>query len=162
MKHSVKLIAAACLLGMAGMAQAADVTDQFQVTVIVGASCELQPVQDIIMTVPSGSQVATRNAMFNVSCSDQLPYTLELNTQAGGALDVTDSNTNRTYQVKFKQSMTNAPWGSVANGEAYSGVGAGLWQNIPYRVTFNQDMAYGMPQVGVYENPAYTATLSFF
>ena len=162
MNRTIKATAIAiALLGTAGVANAGSANDSMLVTVDVSATCSLQPRAGHNIIVPGTSQSGIQNGMYMVKCNDQLPYVLALDgTTVGGKLTVTDATSGRAYQVKMVQSATNTPWGTVANNEAYAGVGAGLWQNIPVRVTFNTDFAYGRPQVGDY-NGTVTRVLSW-
>lgn len=161
MKHSVKITAiAACLLGMAGLAQADSVSDSGLVRVTVQGTCSIQPISDKVLDM-TGATMISQSFPVLVLCSDQLPYTLALDTEAGGFFNVTDSNTNRTYQVKFTKD-DNTGWGSVANGDEFVSAGTGQYQTHQFNVSFNADNAYtNKPQVGSYVG-APTATLSFF
>ena len=162
MNKTIKATAVAiALLGTAGLAQAQSANDSMLVTVDVSATCALQPRAGHNIIVPANTMTGIQNGMYMVKCNDQLPFSLALDgTTAGGKVTVTDANTGRAYEVKMVQSATNTPWGNVANGEAYSGIGLGVWQNIPVRVTFNSDLAYGRPQVGDY-NGTVTRVLSW-
>lgn len=162
MNNTIKVsVLAIALFGAAGVAQAQSVNDSMGVTVDVSASCELMARAGHNIIVPGNGMSGSQFGMYGVKCNDQLPFVLAIDgTTAGGQVTVTDTNTGRSYQAKMVQAATNVPWGTVANGEAYSGVGTGLWNNIPVRVTFNQDLAYGRPQVGDY-NGTITRVLSW-
>ncbi len=162
MNRTIKATAIAiALMGTAGVANAGSANDSMLVTVDVSATCALMPRAGHNINIPGNSMAGNQFGMYSVKCNDQLPFVLALDgTTVGGKLTVTDANTGRAYEVKMVQGATNVPWGSVANNEAYAGVGAGIWQNIPVRVTFNQDFAYGLPQVGDY-NGTVTRVLSW-
>lgn len=163
MKHTktFSAVVATALLGLAGFAQAGVVQDASTVTVSVEASCDMWPVDDHYINVASGQSAGASNGKyFNVTCSDQLPYTVEVNTKAGGLLDVYDASTGRVYEVKFVNGMTGTPLGTVANGEAITETGTGMGQYLFYNVQFNINGAYGLPQVGSYDGD-FTATVNF-
>ena len=149
------------LLATPMMASAGDVSNSFTTYVNIASQCTLAPVEDVELTVSASSASAFIQKYFVVECNDQLPYTLEINTQAGGLMDVTDTTTNKAYQVKFENANTGLPWGTVANGEELSALGSGFPEAIAYNVRFNSDSAYGKPAVGTYTG-TYTATLTFF
>ena len=153
MKHNFTkaAIVAACLLGVAGLAQADTRSDDFDVIVHVPVVCSLQPFAQTILNIDPAITTASSTVNLIAHCSYLTPFQVQLYTsEVGGKLDVTDAGTNRDYQVLFTKPSNGTLYGRIADGEALSAIGTGEWQAVDANVSFNADGGYGRPQQGQY------------
>ena len=156
MKKVLLTSCALALVGVAGLASAGVITDQGTITVNVESGCTLLPIPDVEI----GATDISENGAFtpiSVLCNDQLPYTLEVSSDANGFVPVTDTTNGRTYQVQILQEDQVSIWSTKANQGEVNAVGSGQWQDLWAIVkwtTAQNDAMYGMsnykPQQGNY------------
>ena len=140
MKHNFTKAAlvAACLLGVAGLAQAGTSTQSNFVVVNVSGGCDLEPMADQIMTAGSIIPSATKAFVPRVRCSDQLPYTVEVGASFGdGHMFIFGQNTGEAEIIQFLQPGAALGWGLADDGEGVAGIGNGQWQSLAGSINFN-------------------------
>lgn len=156
-KNPLRLLAAACALILAGTASAADITDSINLTVQVDPACRIfQAPGDVSMIHDStgGNTAGDGNTVMSVICNNNLPFNLEVDTNMGAEVVLTDANTGKSVIATLKidesgNGYNPAFWGSTANNMQFNGSGTGAYQ------VFSIDVNYGngrMPAVGTYTN----------
>lgn len=152
----------ALVLGIAGLASAADVSDTMQLTVSLESECMIHA-PDANFTIGGSTSAYTSGLAVNVLCNMGTPYTVSVdrglndganaNEPTQRALLATDASGNTIpYELFQDLGMTQA-WGDVSESLAYAAVADGQWQEVPAVVKFNR----------VNEAPTgtYSDTLSF-
>lgn len=162
---SLALASAIALVGFAGSASAASTSDQFDVTLNVAAACTIGgQAADIYMEHDSTGGNAQGGGMtsFDVTCNQDLPFTIEVDNQAGGRFTMVDPVTAKTVSGDMLIDYVNdgtPNWsviGTAANGEALAQVGIGQPQGYTLDIFYNEGY---VPAVGTYlYTPTYSIT----
>jgi spore coat protein U-like protein len=161
------LIATALVVaGFAGNANAANLTDTFEVKIKILETCSVLTASDIDFgsTIPTAGGQIDRTGTINVQCTNGTDYTLALN--GGGGSDtaarrmVGPGASTIGYQL-FQDTGRSSVWGTVADGEQVDGVGNGLgttYQNS--HTVYARAFLVGNEPAGDYTDTV-TATLTF-
>lgn len=149
------LAASVLAFGVVGAASAGTVNDNFTITLTVDAMCSIdQAAGDINMVHNAASGTAGSGVTaLGITCSQDLPYTVEVDSNVGGNIVLTDASTMKTVgaTLKFNDYSTGTYnpilWGSVANGEAFSDIGTGVRKDFSIDVVYDEGRH---PASGVY------------
>ncbi len=125
-------------LASASSAQAETIDRTLNINATVNAFCTFTPSNSDITTDLSGFMLtATANESFSVICNEQLPYTIETESEDGVfALENADGDLLYAQFHSVASGMFGSP--SIGQGEnAYQSIGTGAVQYVPYSIRFN-------------------------
>lgn len=150
MRKTLLASATAALMLAAGAASAQSISHDVQLEVLVETSCAFTVAENYVGSQIDGFSAidggisaangASAQGSMTIACNTGMPYTIETNADANGLLTLTGQNTGGTIPARIFQGGDNTTvFGSVANGEEWSGVGNGDLQDMTYVVYFNDD-----------------------
>lgn len=149
MRKNILASAALALLLATGAASAAVIVDQTEVVFTVDNACSFNVGESQINAnagaVNDGSGFvsyqsgANHVGMMSVVCSTGVPYTIQTDAAVGGNIALTGDTTGGSVPTFVYQGpqFSGVPFGSLANGEHYSGTANGQLQDVQYSVAIN-------------------------
>lgn len=119
-KLAASSIAAATMFAVTTGAQAANVSNPFNVIINLTSACTVSIPANITLNYTAGGAAATGTTSTNVKCTNTLPYTLSMNglVGAGNYGPITDAPTGLDYTLSFSAAGTG--------GADVVGAGTGL------------------------------------
>lgn len=149
----------AALLAIPASAMSVDVTDTFDVTATVAASCTVSAA-NLAFGTYDRTLGTTGTTTITSNCTLATSYTLALDF--GGAADVNsrvmDGPNSETLSYQLTQDVAGlVPWGTVADGDEVSLVGTGL--DVP-TIVYGQIASGQNVEAGSYSDTV-TVTLTF-
>lgn len=152
--------------GFAGTANAAPLTDTFEVKIKILETCNVLTASDIDFgsTIPTAGGQVDQTGTINVQCTNGTDYTLALNGGGNGDTAarrmVGPSAATISYQL-FQDAGHSNVWGTVADGEQVDGIGSGLGTTYQNSHTVHaRAFLVGNEPAGDYADTV-TATLTF-
>lgn len=161
-KTTLAAFAGALVLGVAGLASAADVSDSMQLQITIDPECMIDA-QDTSFNATGITLTSGGGLGVNAFCNMDTAYTVGvdrgLNDGANAdeptqrAALATDAS-GRTIPYQLFQDITQSQvLDGIDTPDFYTGVGDGTWQLLPFNVRFNR--------VNYTANGTYADTLNF-
>lgn len=156
------LAAAASLLAMANVANAATATDTFQSRIVIQAECKIQATNTLDFGTNGVLDAAVdASANFDVQCTDTTAYNvgLDAGTTTGGTIATRkmDSGSATVDYNMYSDSGRTTNWGETIGTDTVAGTGNGAAQTL---TVYGRVPAQTTPAAGTYTDTV-TITVTY-